>query len=98
MQLFKDKKTVIYGLVLTALLIVAYFVMFADKGEGPALTAVSEDPTSAVSRDLLKTLSSLSVIKLDESLFADPVFTSLSDFGVIIPAQPIGRRNPFAPI
>jgi hypothetical protein len=96
--MLKDKKTLIYGAILAILLIVAYFVMFAGGGEGDVVTVASEDPTSAVSEDLLKTLNSLNVIKLDETLFADPSFVSLSDFGVIIPAQPIGRRNPFAPL
>lgn len=79
------------------LLVIAYFVMFA-KGEQPIITTTAEDPTAEVSRDLIATLNSLNTIRLDETLFSDPVFISLSDFGVIIPAQPIGRRNPFAPI
>ncbi len=98
MQLFKDKKTLIYGGILTILLVVAYYVMFAGNDSGPVITSTADDPNAAVSQNLLLTLNSLNVIKLDETVFSDPVFVSLSDFGVIIPAQPIGRRNPFAPI
>lgn len=97
MSMFKDKKTLIYGSILAVLLVVAYFVLFAG-GEGDIVTVASQDPTSAVSEELIKTLTSLNTIKLDESLFSDPAFVSLSDFGVIIPEQPIGRRNPFAPL
>lgn len=96
--MLKDKKTIIYGTILTVLLIVAYFVMFAGGGDGDVVTVASQDPTFAVSEDLIKTLSSLNTIKLDESIFSDPAFVSLSDFGVAIPSQPIGRRNPFAPL
>lgn len=77
--------------------VIAY-VMFFSGSSDELLTTTAEDPTSQVSRDLLVTLSSLNVIRLDETLFKDPVFISLSDFGVIIPLQPVGRRNPFAPL
>jgi hypothetical protein len=46
----------------------------------------------------LVTLSNLRTIELDESIFQEPIFMSLSDFGVVIPPEAIGRRNPFAPI
>jgi hypothetical protein len=58
---------------------------------------VAQDDTSRISRDLIVTLSNLNTIRLDDSIFTDPVFLSLSDFGVQIPLQPVGRRNPFAP-
>lgn len=71
-----------------------YFTYFS--GSTAPLTASSVD--QSVSGDLLVTLNSLHTIKLDNSIFGDPVFASLSDFGVSIPAQDAGRRNPFAPI
>ena len=33
-----------------------------------------------------------------EGGITDPVFASLTDFGVTIPPQNAGRRNPFAPV
>lgn len=71
-----------------------YFMFFAGPGEAPALV---QSTTNNVSRDLVVTLSNLSTIRLDDSIFTDPVFLSLSDFGVQIPLQNVGRRNPFAP-
>lgn len=96
--MFKDKKTLLYGGVLVVVLGLAYYVFFAGSSSTPPITTSTEDPTSTVSRDLLTTLTSLNSIRLDESLFVDPVFVSLSDFGVVIPEQPFGRRNPFAPL
>lgn len=71
-----------------------YYVYFAAD-TGAALT--STEP-SAISQDLLKTLSSLHTIRLDNSIFSDASFQSLSDFGVVIPAQNVGRQNPFLPL
>lgn len=97
MQLFKDKKTLLYSSLLAVVLVGGYFAFFNTKNV-PDLTSTMEDPTARVSGDLLSTLSSLNVIKLDNTIFSDPAFTALSDFGVTIPLQPAGRRNPFAPI
>ena len=43
-------------------------------------------------------IGNLRTIDLDNSLFKDPLFVSLSDFGVTIPPAAAGRRNPFAPV
>ena len=37
----------------------------------------------------------LRATELNTSLFADPLFVGLRDFGVAIAPQPVGRRNPF---
>ncbi len=71
-----------------------YFMYFSGGSSGGPL--VSQE--SVVSQDLLTTLTSLHTIKLDTSVFSDPSFQSLSDFGVIIPPQTAGRQNPFLPL
>lgn len=58
----------------------------------------SQETTSPVSQEILATLGNLRTIKLDNSIFSDPLFISLSDFGVNIPPAAAGRRNPFAPV
>jgi len=72
-----------------------YFMFFSGPSGDPAV--VGQDETNSVSRELVITLSNLNTIRLDDSIFKDPVFLSLSDFGVQIPLQNVGRRNPFAP-
>ncbi|MEK7192733.1 MAG: hypothetical protein AAB682_01215 [Patescibacteria group bacterium] len=43
-------------------------------------------------------LVNLRTIKLDSKIFSDPAFSSLTDFGVAIAPQAVGRANPFAPL
>jgi len=91
---FNKNKTAILGGILVVLGLWAYFTYFG--GGGAPLTASSAD--ASVSGDLLVTLNSLNVIRLDDSIFKDPVFGSLSDFGTPLPEPTPGRRNPFAPV
>ncbi|MEK7613177.1 MAG: hypothetical protein AAB449_03470 [Patescibacteria group bacterium] len=96
MQFLKDNKWMIGGVVGAALLAYVYFAYFSG-GTEPVLTSTADSQSTAVTQELLATLGNLRVIKLDASIFEDPVFVSLSDFGVVIPPQPVGRRNPFEP-
>ena len=59
----------------------------------------SGSPTEdAVDRDLVETLLTLRAITLSGTIFADPAFKSLQDFGTTIVPEPVGRPNPFAPV
>ena len=94
-EFIKNNKVPIGGVLFLGIAIWAYFTFFSsESGELLSTTEV----TSPVSQELLVTLSNLRTIRLDETIFEDVVFISLSDFGVTIPLQTIGRRNPFAPI
>ncbi|MBP7770717.1 MAG: hypothetical protein KA066_02285 [Candidatus Pacebacteria bacterium] len=87
-------------MVLVAVLaaaVAALFYFYSSGGDAPLLTS-SEDAESPVSQELLATLGNLRTIRLDNSVFSDPLFMSLSDFGVTIPPAAAGRRNPFAPV
>ncbi|HEV7423681.1 MAG TPA: hypothetical protein VGO21_00665 [Candidatus Paceibacterota bacterium] len=54
---------------------------------------------SLVAQDFLNLLLSVKSIKLNDTLFADPAFTSLHDSSItLIPDTTEGRPNPFAPI
>lgn len=74
-----------------------YFNLSGDNGALLQSTQ-SGDISSPVSRELLVTLSDLKNVTLSQSVFEDPSFKSLVDFGIEIPLQPVGRRNPFAPL
>lgn len=93
MDFLKKNKTTIGGIVVLALAVYVYFIYFG--GSTAPLTASSPD---SISGDLLVTLGSLHTIKLDNTIFTDPTFVSLSDFGVTLPMLPAGRRNPFAAV
>jgi hypothetical protein len=95
MGFFKENKKYIGIVALIVLGIWAYMTYFG--GEGSA-TLSSGAQVSPLSQDILATLSNLHTIKLDSTIFSDPLFTSLTDYGVEIPPQNAGRPNPFAPL
>lgn len=88
------KNLVVIGVLVAALGLLYYFYSSGSSGE--LLTAESQ--VSPVSQGILVTLGNLRTIRLDDSVFRDPLFLSLSDFGVTIPPAAAGRRNPFAPV
>lgn len=94
MSLFKNTKVMGGVVVVVALACIAYYYW----GNGSGSSAVVTVDTSPASQELLQTLASLHSTKLDASIFSNPLFQSLTDFGVTIPPQPTGRGNPFAPI
>lgn len=50
----------------------------------------------SVGQDLVDLLSELQSVKLDQSIFQSPGFTSLTDFSTILPDLPRGKKNPFS--
>ncbi len=96
-QLFKEHKNMILGGFLVIAGAFVYFNFFSGGGGGEAVVTTSGEANSPISQELLITLTTLNIITLDDSVFKDPAFISLSDFGVQIPTEPVGRRNPFAP-
>jgi hypothetical protein len=49
-------------------------------------------------QSFITTLLTLNSISLTGTIFKDPAFASLKDFGVDIITEPSGRPNPFAPL
>lgn len=75
----------------------SWYLFYGSSAEpSGAVTEISVSPLErTIGKDMLETLSKMKITALDESIFDDPVFRSLRDFGVEIASQPIGRRNPF---
>lgn len=92
--LLKNNK-LLGGLGIIVLLSVVGYYMWGGSSSAPAIVV---DQGSPASQELLLTLGNLRTITLDPSILTDQKFTALSDFGVTIPPQPTGRRNPFAPV
>lgn len=77
--------------------LVIYQSYFRSDGvEGEVLT--TDAANSLGGAELLNSLSELRSVKLDSSIFSDPEFLSLVDFGRTIAPEPVGRSNPFAPL
>ena len=94
MNILKNK-FVVGGVGAVLVLTLAYYLW--TSAENSALLTTN-DGTSPLSQEILITLGQLHTIRLDPAIFTDPVFASLTDFGVTIPPQNAGRRNPFAPV
>lgn len=96
MDFFKKNK-ILLGVILVAFVgLVGYLNFFSGAPSGELLASTEE--ASPLSSDLLSVLSNLHTIKLDESIFSDPAFQSLTNFGVELPPENVGRRNPFLPL
>jgi hypothetical protein len=91
---FLKKNKTLTAVVVLVVFVLLYFVLYSTTTPNVS----SSDTESPASQQLLVTLANLHTIKLDGSIFSDPVFVSLSDFGVTIPPENAGRRNPFAPV
>ncbi len=96
MMNFLKNKTVL-GVVAAVVVAGLCYYLYTSTGQG-ALLSETNGSTSPVSQQILTTLGQLRAVQLNPALFSEPVFTSLSDFGVTIPPQQAGRRNPFAPV
>ena len=95
MAFLKQNKLLLGAAVLGVCALLYYFVFAADTT--PPLTETDMGAETLVTQELLVTLSSLRSIELSNAIFTEPLFLSLTDFGVVIPQEPVGRRNPFLP-
>ncbi len=91
---FLKKNKISVGVILVGVL---GFYLYSISGGGGSTAALVETQP-AVGAELLATLESVPGIRLDSRIFENPSFKSLNDFGVKIPPQESGRRNPFAPV
>jgi hypothetical protein len=95
----KHKFLFLIGIVVIAG--VAWFAMSGGTPSGDAVLTTTTPPSGAAGsaqRQLLSTLNDLRSIRLGAEILNDPAFLSLRDFGTDIITEPIGRRNPFAPL
>jgi hypothetical protein len=76
---------------------IAIFKGKSSSAQDTADLTVAETSDS-VGREVLALLDDLRKIKLDDSIFKNPMFQELEDYSVTIPAELKGRKNPFNPI
>lgn len=95
MNFFQRYQTIIIFVVVVGLLYGAYTFFFAGSTSSPLTTTTTID-TSA-DQDLISLLLELKGIRLDNTIFTDPLFATLQDFSRGLVQEPVGRNNPFAP-
>ena len=79
---------------------VIYYTFFSgDEEEALTNDGISgKEQVQLETETLLARIQDLSQIKIDQSLFSDPRFMSLTNWRVELPEESSGRTNPFAPI
>ena len=101
MGIIKKYKSAFIILIVAVLAFTAYSVFFAGgvrQDESLLTTNNAAVPEAAITSELISLLLEMKVLKLDNSLFSDKRFRSLTDFSVTLTPQPIGRSNPFLPL
>ena len=73
-------------------------MMGAPKSESQLIVAGPQQVELESGKEILQLLLNLKSLQLNASIFSNPAFRSLKDFGQDIPPQPRGRENPFAPL
>lgn len=96
MQLFSQYKLYIF-LGVAVLLAIGAWWLLSDTSQDDALITTKNVQGVAVDKELVGTLLQLRSISLSGTIFSDPAFQQLQDFGTQIIPEPVGRPNPFAP-
>ena len=86
---------VLAGLVLAG---VIWYSFLRDKKPKPLIQATDVTQTNGADSDVVSTLLQLRAVSLSGTIFSEPAFMSLLDFGSQIVPEPVGRPNPFAPL
>jgi len=87
-------------IALVVALFIIYSILFGDRPSDTLTLLRTQEPSgeaATVERELLGLLLEIKSVELDGSIFSDPAFRSLKDFGQELISLPVGRSNPFAP-
>lgn len=97
-MLNKYKKLIIVIIIL----VIGFFLysnfFVSDSADNSLLTATGPAEVQVLGQDIIRNLNKIAALKLDASVFNDPVLLNLSDFSEEITPQDSGRRNPFSSI
>lgn len=103
----KIKNVIIFLLIAGVLILVYVFFIKKSPEETNLISSSFPSQTNTVSsstaaspdQDFLPLLFNVKNIKLDDAIFSDPAFMTLTDSSIIlIPEENEGRLNPFAPL
>ena len=95
---FASHKTFVVIVLGVVLALGALWWSVSESGS-PEPLVTGQGPNAAPgSQEIVTTLLQLRTVSLSGTIFSDPSFASLRDFGTQIMSEPIGRPNPFAPL
>lgn len=76
----------------------AWYSLSQSGSAAPLLATETVTVGGTESQGLVGTLLALRAVTLSGTIFSEPAFVSLQDFGTTIVPEPVGRDNPFAPV
>lgn len=94
---------IVTGALVLSVVVVGYFVFIRNKEAVSEIVAPSgiTDETIIVGTEINKTFKDLGELKVAvedaRTMIDSSVFQTLKDFSVAIPAEKVGRANPFTP-
>jgi hypothetical protein len=99
-------KKIIIVLIILVILFVIYAVFVKSnpqidpllKGSGTQSDSVSTEEAQALGSQISQALLRIEKIRLDKAIFSDQIYRTLIDRSRPIEDEPMGRKNPFAPI
>lgn len=80
------------------LAIAMWYSFLRDKTPAPLIQSADLTRATGADSDVVQTLLQLRAVSLSGTIFSEPAFMSLQDFGSQIVPEPVGRMNPFAPL
>lgn len=94
------KKTTVIIILIVIMGAFVYFYISGSKlsDDSALLQGSSPDISDNVGAEVLALLNQIQSLKIDPTIFSEPVYKTLIDYSVPIPPQPVGRTNPFAPV
>lgn len=98
LDLIVRNKIAVGGLAIVIAIIAWYVLRDAGGVQENLLLTENIAAGSEADRDLVATLLQLRTVSLSGTIFSDPIFQTLQDFGSQIIPEPVGRPNPFAPL
>src|SRR3989344_696149 len=96
MDFILKHKLVAVGMVIVVAAGAWYFLSGSSDSGAVLSTEVPAVPPEA--EELIRSLAALRAVTLDGAIFSNPSFQALRDFSTPITPEPVGRRNPFAPL
>ncbi len=97
-QRASSKKPYIIIAIVVVLAASAYFYFQGTSTSNVSGLLQATGDTSDVSAQVTAILNQIKSLKIDTALFTDTGYVTLKDYSVPVPAQNVGRANPFAPI
>ena len=97
----KSNKTLISGIIIVCAVAVSIYMFSknsAPSGSDSLLQSQATPQANAASARILNLRRQIESLKIDTTIFKNPLFVNLKDYTVEIPEVGVGRANPFAPI